>query len=244
MPALHNPVLRASCAWPSLLGLARIRSVGAGAYGSGRAVLQVCCFSKQRRYVLPPVYLNRSDLTWGTAPWRFEQTCFASDLELKHPALSGDITAQDVIVNFSVDSPSHSAPGLWVKGTVATVLVLQCEWCTETFTQRIDQAFNVWLNGKVAGDADLTSAEELAFPSGDETCDLSPAVVDAISLALPSVCLCGGKHCKTLGSQLPLWAASTPQPSKGGSSPFASLLRGITGRGAAKSRQSGNKKLR
>jgi uncharacterized metal-binding protein YceD (DUF177 family) len=131
---------------------------------------------------------------------------------------------------------------------VETRLLLACEWCNEVFAKEVEASFCTWLNAEASDDAELTSAEELAFPESQETCDLVPAVVDAISLALPSVCLCGGKRCKQYGSQPAQWASSSqPQAGKGGS-PFAALLQAAqkggskgAGRGAPKAKKGKSK---
>jgi hypothetical protein len=102
----------------------RLLGVGLGRLQSQqqRGLAVVCCSTKQqqqqqRRYILPPVYLNRSDLAWGSPPFRFHQTCFLEDLELHRqiPALTRGAGAEDVAVKFLVDSPSHGARGLWLK---------------------------------------------------------------------------------------------------------------------------------
>lgn len=187
----------------------------------------VRCLSKQssqrERYWEPPIYVRRSDLSWGRPPWKFEQTCTTSDIHLEEQvqALCDSSGTEEIIgVVFAVERPS--GPGLWVKGSVRTVLQLQCEWCSKKYSQAVDTPFQVWLNSEAYTDAQVQSAEELAFPSTDDVCDLSPAIADAISLTLPSVSLCGGTSCENLVDQPMQWASTATSSYK--SSPFASLL--------------------
>ncbi|GAB4815352.1 hypothetical protein N2152v2_002398 [Parachlorella kessleri] len=250
---LAVPGRNSSSAWNAVnvLGAPPKSQPTATAHSTRGAQLRVCCSDSKpqrgnpgrRRYVLPPIYLTRSDLAWGSPPWRFEQTCFVEDLDLhRHvPALTGGAGRQHVVVRFSVDSPSHSARGLWLKGTVETRLLLACEWCDAGFSEEVLAAFDVWLNGEVADDREVTSAEELAFPESDDSCDLTPVVVDAISLALPSVCLCGGASCGQFGSQPKEWASTAQAGTSSG--PLAALLRGAQRQGSAKRRRSKAKKI-
>ena len=127
-----------------------------------------------------------------------------------------------------------------LQGIVETRLLLACEWCDAGFSEEVQAAFDVWLNGEVADDREVTSAEELAFPEGDESCDLTPVVVDAISLALPSVCLCGGASCRQFGSQPKEWASTTPTATSSG--PLAALLQVAQSKGSAKRRRGKGKK--
>lgn len=173
---------------------------------------------------------------WGTPPWRFFQTCTAAELELqRYVKAVSPSAAQPVQVEYQVEAPTGSA-GLWVKGSVRALLQLHCEWCGQPYVRPVEAKFKTWLNGLVESEAEISSADELAFPQTHEICDLSPAVVDAISLALPPLCLCGagGEQCERAESgAVQLQSSSSRRNSKRPSSPFAALLSKAKAGGAA-----------
>jgi uncharacterized metal-binding protein YceD (DUF177 family) len=194
----------------------------AGRSASARAAAGGDAAAPPRRRREPCLSIRRLDLNLsrGSPPWRFQQSCSAQ--ELLADALPGALDAArpaTVSVAFAVDGGPRVL-GFRVTGSMSIEdgVPLVCEYCAQPFSLRVSGAWRAWID---EGDGSVLEVQDDALGFVDDVCDLSPAVSDAICEAMPSIlAVCGREACAREWRSRS-WAAEGP--SAAASSPFAAL---------------------